>query len=272
LPHATDPTSPSEPPATPKDDWTAALPKPAEPPATSSAQASSVDAWAVGLPDSEEVRDAAPAASSDDAWTLGLPGAPGVPSTPAAAATPASAWTTGLPEASDGPDAPAGRATPEAPATPESAWTTALSATPKEAPPKDETAPAASGKGQHTLADHVRGKPEAIVELFGQLDGHARRLEVTRRIRKRHVEYLRDGRRCVTIEVQRESVLLCLTLDAAAVKASWSSPGVERHPIDIRERDKRHVEYAVRDAAQLDDACRLIDLAYSEPSGPQAKG
>jgi hypothetical protein len=276
LPQGTDPAGASESLASSKDDWTVALPEPAEPAATGSQPASSVDAWAVGLPDSAEVSDASPApATSGDAWTVGLPEASEVPPSPATPETPANAWATGLPDSSQQPAAPA------PPATPASAWATglpdpseapALSSAPEDAPPEKEPAPVVARKGQHTLADHLGGKPEAIVELFGRLDEYAGRLDVTRRIRKRHVEYLRRGKRCFTIEVQRERALLCLTLDATAVSAWSSSPGAESRPVEIRERDKHHVEYAVGDAAQLDDAYRLIDLAYNEPSGPQAKG
>jgi hypothetical protein len=240
------------------------LPASPEVPAGPAASATPENAWTVELPASPEA-PAGPAVSAtpENAWTAELPASPEVPAGPAVSATPENAWTVELPAS---PEAPAG---PAVSATPEDAWTAGLPATP-EAEPLEAVVPVSAFEGQYALTQHLDGKPEAIVELFGQLDEYARGLDATRQIRQHHVEYLRGEKACFTMEVERERILLCLSLDAATVEAWWWSPGVKRYTIDIRRRDNDRVEYSVGAAAQLGDARLLIKLAHKGPYSPHA--
>jgi hypothetical protein len=251
-------------PATPAGGRTVELPATQDRAPRPAASATPEDAWTAELPASPEV-PAGPAASAtpENAWTVELPASPEAPAGPAVSATPENAWTVELPAS---PEAPAG---PAVSATPEDAWTAGLPATP-EAEPPEAVVPVSAFEGQYALTQHLDGKPEAIVELFGQLDEYARGLDATRQIRQHHVEYLRGEKACFTMEVERERILLCLSLDAATVEAWWWSPGVKRYTIDIRRRDNDRVECSVGAAAQLGDARLLIKLAYNGPYSPHA--
>jgi hypothetical protein len=231
------------------------------------------------LPATPERLEAPNVTAADDVWTGRLPAQPpetptpedawtaGLPAASAARAKPPEGWNRELPAASgaapEGPvaAAPSAGAKPHPPASATDAWTTGL---PASAP--EETGPPAGEPGalqaQGTLDQHLGGKPAAIIELFGTLDDYALSIDAKRRVGEQHVEYLRAGKRCFTMEAQRECVLLRLSLDAASVRASWWSPEEQRYTIDIRPTGPEEIEYSVSETAQLGHARRLMALAY----------
>jgi hypothetical protein len=172
-----------------------------------------------------------------------------------AVASSASEWARPTPPASDAPPAPGGRPEKGADGTSE------LPAEPQT--PLSPGASAAAAAEAALLSEYLEGKPAALADLFSRLDEYGRGLDATRRIGRASVEYLRGDRRFLTLEVQPERVLLCLTLDREAVRAWWWSPGAETYTIDVRERGRDQMEYSVGEPAHLDNARQLIKLAYN---------
>ena len=178
--------------------------------------------------------------------------------------------------------APEGRpvtAPPAATPTPELQWTSPIApASEREAtaPRSEPRLPALPGSGaveaRQTLREYLGDTPTAIAELFGELDEYARNLEATRLIRRERVEYLRGETPCFTMEADRERILLCLSLEPAAVQAWWWSPAEKRYMIDIRQGATGEMEYSVSQPDHLDNARQLIKLAYHESSAPHDGG
>ena len=121
-----------------------------------------------------------------------------------------------------------------------------------EAPkPKPPSANPAPGRQEYAADHHLDGKSEAIVDLFEQIDEYGRSLgaDVGRRIRKQYFGYFRGKRSFFTIEVQRQRLLLYLSLDPATAKP-WNDEAM------------RDVEYSLRRAENVDETRQLIKLPY----------
>ncbi len=220
--------------------------------ATAAGDAGPALEWGAAAPPSSP--QAPPKTGAEPPLQWGTPGSPGEPAAPAKADSQSRMeWEARAPRGARDPRVP-----PEV----------APAAVPP--PPRSDRRPtkrsaASDPDGQYTLQGHLNGKPAAIVALFGQLDEYGRSLEAMRRVRRKHVEYFRDERCCFTLEVQRDQILLGLSLDAAAVQAWWWSPGMKRYTIDIRQRAEHEMEFAVREPEHLDSARQLIKLAYGGP-------
>jgi predicted transport protein len=101
------------------------------------------------------------------------------------------------------------------------------------------------------------------------MDEYGRSLgaDVSRRVRKQYFGYFRGRRSFFTIEVQRQRVLLYLSVDPTAVKP-WNDEEMR----DVREIGHFGMvdgEYSLRRAEHVDEARELIKLAYH---GPMALG
>jgi hypothetical protein len=74
--------------------------------------------------------------------------------------------------------------------------------------------PPVKGK-QFPLEHHLGGKPAAMVDIFEQVDEFARSLgaDVSRRIRKFYVGDYAGKRSFLTVEIQRQRLILYLNLD-----------------------------------------------------------
>ena len=61
------------------------------------------------------------------------------------------------------------------------------------------------GRAERPLVDHFVGKSAVAVELFEQLDGYVRGLgdDITRRVRRQHIEYSRGRDVCFVVEIRR---------------------------------------------------------------------
>jgi hypothetical protein len=171
------------------------------------------------------------------------------------------------------------RVTPAPTATPPSdlQWTSRIApasegvATPRPEPRLPDL-PGAGIDARETLREYLGDTPAALADLFGELDEYARSLEATRRFRSERVEYLRGETPCFTMEADRERILLCLSLEPAAVQAWWWSPVEKRYMIDIRQRATGEMEYSVSRADDVDNARQLIKLAYHESAAPRDGG
>ena len=130
--------------------------------------------------------------------------------------------------------------------------------------------PFAVGRAEHPLADHLAGKPAAIVELFDRLDEYGCSFgdDAMRRVGEHQVAYLRGRQLCFTLELQHHRIVMRLPLDPAAVQAWWWSTDATRYMIDIRAHGAGETEYSVSDVKQLDDAMQLIKLAYDRVAVP----
>ncbi|MEJ7787292.1 MAG: DUF5655 domain-containing protein [Solirubrobacteraceae bacterium] len=129
----------------------------------------------------------------------------------------------------------------------------------KKAPEK----PPQSGK-ELPLDHHLGGKPAAMIDLFEQIDEFGRGLgaTVSRRIRKFYVGYYAGKRSFVTVEVQRQRLILYLNLDPTTAKP-WDDE-LMRDVREIGHYGMGHTEYSLRTPARLDNARTLIKRAYEE--------
>jgi len=91
---------------------------------------------------------------------------------------------------------------------------------------------------EYSVGHHLDGKSAAIVDLFEQIDECGRSLgaDVSRRVRKQYFGYFRGKRSFFTIEIQRQRLLLYLSLDPADSQA-LERGGNARGP---RDRSLRH--------------------------------
>jgi hypothetical protein len=281
------------PPATPEAAPPPATPEAAPPPATPEAAPPPADTatpaivWSTAFaptaaPAPEVPPLEAPATASDSPSRPAPPSAAST-SPPATAPTPQPRVTSqppplrapATPAATPPPEGRPVTAPPAATPTPELQWTSPIApASEREAaaPRSEPRLPALPGSGgveaRQTLREYLGDTPAAIAELFGELDEYARNLEATRLIRRERVEYLRGETPCFTIEADRERILLCLSLEPAAVQAWWWSPAEKRYMIDIRQRATGEMEYSVSQPDHLDNARQLIKLAYHESAAP----
>lgn len=124
--------------------------------------------------------------------------------------------------------------------------------------------------GEYPLANHLDGRSAAIVACFERLDADALSLgpDTSRRVRKQYIEYFRGRSFWFTMEVHDGLILLYFALDAAAVEA-WSAEDPSRGQIAVRARGLGETEYAVSDAAQLEDGHNLVRLAYERLAAPE---
>ncbi len=119
---------------------------------------------------------------------------------------------------------------------------------------------------QFPLDHHLDRKPAAMVDLFEQVDEFARSLgaDVSRRIRKFYVGYYAGKRSFLTVEIQRQRLILYLNLDPP--KASPWNDEVMRNVREIGHYGMGDTEYSLRVPAQLDEAKALIQSAHDESS------
>jgi predicted transport protein len=83
-------------------------------------------------------------------------------------------------------------------------------------------------------------------------------------VRKLYFGYFRGKRSFFTVELQRQRVLLYLSLDPATVK-SWSEEAV-RDVTEIGHFGMGDVEYSIRSTENLHEARQLVKLAYEKSS------
>jgi predicted transport protein len=140
------------------------------------------------------------------------------------------------------------------------------SATAEPPRPKPPRAGPARGRQEYSVDHHLAGKPAAVVDLFEQIDEYGRSIgpDVSRRIRKQYFGYFRGKRSFFTIEVQRQGLLLYLTLDPAMAKP-WNNEAM-RDVRKIGHYGMGDVEYLLRRVENLDEARQLIKLAYDRAS------
>jgi predicted transport protein len=138
---------------------------------------------------------------------------------------------------------------------------------PKPRPPSNSPA---KGRQEYSVAHHLDGKSASIIDLFEQMDEYGRSLgaDVSRRVRKQYFGYFRGKRSFFTIEVQRQRVLLYVSLDPTAAKP-WNDEAM-RDVGEIGHFGMGDVEYSLRSAENVDEARELIKLAYHGPMSPGA--
>jgi predicted type IV restriction endonuclease/predicted transport protein len=129
---------------------------------------------------------------------------------------------------------------------------------PPEKPPE-------KGK-QLPLDHHLGGKPAAMVDLFEQVDEFARSLgaDVSRRVRKFYVGYYAGKRSFLTVEIQRQRLILYLNLDPT-MASPWNDE-VMRDVREIGHYGMGDTEYSLRAPTQLDEAKALIKSAHDKSS------
>ncbi len=113
-----------------------------------------------------------------------------------------------------------------------------------------------------SLDHHLSGKPAAMVDLFEQTDEFARSLgaDVSRRIRKFYVGYFAGKRSFLTVEVQRQRLILYLNLNPTTT-TPWNDE-VMRDVREIGHYGMGDTEYSLRATGQLDEARALTKQAY----------
>jgi predicted transport protein len=133
-------------------------------------------------------------------------------------------------------------------------------------PPKPKPRPALAGPPggtkEYPLDHHLAGKPAAIVDIFEQMDQFLRSLgaDVSLRIRKQYISYFAGKKSFLTIEVQRQRLLLYLNLDPTNVQP-WND-SMMRDVRTIGHFGMGDTEYSVRQAEHLDGARAAARLAY----------
>ena len=98
--------------------------------------------------------------------------------------------------------------------------------------------------------------------MFDEVNSFATSLggDVTRRVRKQYVGYFRGKRSFVTIELQQQRAVICLSLDPTTVQP-WNDEVLR----DMRNRGHfgmGDTEYSLRTVDQLDEVKVLIRAAY----------
>jgi predicted transport protein len=116
------------------------------------------------------------------------------------------------------------------------------------------------------LDHHLGGKPAAMVDLFEQVDEFARSLgaDVSRRVRKFYVGYYAGRRSFLTVEIQRQRLILYLNLDPTTA-SPWNDE-VMRDVREIGHYGMGDTEYSLRAPAQLDEAKALSKIAHDKIS------
>jgi predicted transport protein len=127
-------------------------------------------------------------------------------------------------------------------------------------PPQEPPGP----KKEFSLDHHLAGKPAAPVDLFEQVDEFMRSLgaDVSRRIRKFYVGYFAGKRSFVTVEVQRQRLIVYLNLDPTKT-TPWND-GAMRDVREIGHFGMGATEYSLRAPNQLDEVKGLITRAYEQ--------
>jgi predicted transport protein len=121
----------------------------------------------------------------------------------------------------------------------------------------------AGGKKEYPLSHHLDGKPTAMVDLFERLDEYGRSLgaNVTRRVRKQYIGYFRGKKSFFTLEIQRQRVIVYLSLDPAAIQELWV-PTLMRNVTEIGHFGMGNTEYSLRDGERVGEVRNLMELAY----------
>jgi predicted transport protein len=145
--------------------------------------------------------------------------------------------------------------------------TTGTTKLPTSGPPAGPPQPPQPAKGQeYSLEHHLGNKSALIAELFTEVNssGMALAADVTRRIRKQYIGYFRGKRSFFTAELQKQRVLiyLSLTLDSAR---PWN-PDTMRDVRAIGHFGMGDIEYSLTSSDQLDEVRALIKLAYETSS------
>jgi len=130
-------------------------------------------------------------------------------------------------------------------------------------PKKPPAKPPPKGK-EFPLEHHVGGKPAAMVDLFEQVDEFARSLgaDISRRIRKFYVGYYAGKRSFLTVEIQRQRLILYLNLDPTTASPWYED--VMRDVRNIGHFGMGDTEYSLRSPEELNAAKAMIKEAYAK--------
>lgn len=127
--------------------------------------------------------------------------------------------------------------------------------------------PPQAAKGQeYSLEHHLGNKSALIAELFTEINGFGMALaaDVTRRIRKQYIGYFRGKKSFFTVELQKQRVLIYLSLTADTAQP-WNSDTM-RDTKSIGHFGMGDIEYSVTSTDQLDEVKALIKVAYETSS------
>lgn len=115
---------------------------------------------------------------------------------------------------------------------------------------------------EYPLEHHLGNKGALIGELFNEVNsvGTALGADVTRRIRKHYVGYFRGKRSFFTVELQKQRVVVYLSLDADTAKP-WNRDAM-RDVTSIGHFGMGDIEYSLTGTDQLDEVAALIEAAY----------
>ncbi len=116
---------------------------------------------------------------------------------------------------------------------------------------------------EYDLDHHLGGKSALIRELFEELDKFAFVLgpDVSRRVRKQYVGYFRGKRSFFTAEMQKQRIIVYLSLEPKLWQA-WNADSM-RDTTDIGHFGMGDLEYSLRATDQLDEWRTLARAAYS---------
>lgn len=130
-------------------------------------------------------------------------------------------------------------------------------------PPAGPPQPPQAPKGQeHTLEHHLGNKSALIGELFKEVNGFGTALgaDVSRRIRKHYIGYFRGKKSFFTVELQKQRVLIYLSLTVATAEP-WN-PDTMRDTTNIGHFGMGDIEFSLTSIDQLDEITALIKVAY----------
>lgn len=127
--------------------------------------------------------------------------------------------------------------------------------------------PPQAAKGQeYSLEHHLGNKSALIAELFTEVNGFGMALaaDVTRRIRKQYIGYFRGKRSFFTVELQKQRVLIYLSLSVDTAQP-WN-PEAMRDAKAIGHFGMGDVEYSLTSTDQLEEIRAFIKAAYESSS------
>jgi predicted transport protein len=121
-------------------------------------------------------------------------------------------------------------------------------------------------KGQeYSLEHHLGNKSALIAELFTEVNGFGMALAAdARRIRKQYIAYFRGKRSSFTVELQKQRVLIYLSLNVDTAQP-WN-PEDMRDAKAIGHFGMGDVEYSLTSTDQLEEIRAFIKVAYETSS------
>lgn len=124
--------------------------------------------------------------------------------------------------------------------------------------------PPMPAKGQqYPLEHHLANKSALITELFNEINGFAMALgaDVTRRVRKQYIGYFRGKRSFLTVELQKQRVLIYLNLTVETAEP-WNTSTM-RDVTKVGHFGMGDIEYSLATIEQLDEATSLAKIAHA---------